>query len=313
MTGVAQENTAGWRTILDANYYAVLGLTRSASGKEVRDAYRKLARQLHPDVNPGDRGAAERFKRVNEAYGVLSDEQSRKDYDEFGENWKHADELKRAGVGRGGRVHGFGDFGWASGNAESVFNFFDGGFAQTRNTRPGPRVHETTAEISLLEAYQGTARRLKLGLGAESQLEFDVDIPAGIRDGVKIRIRPRSGLEVLIAVKIRPDPRFERRGDNLRVQVPVPFLDAVLGGEVEVPTMTGKVALTIPPGTQNGSALRIRGKGMPKSAAADSFGDIVAIVDARLPEELSAEEQELFSQLREVGSFATGTRGGQGK
>ena len=295
---------------MDANYYDVLGLTRSASGKDVRDAYRKLARRLHPDVNPGDQAAADRFKRVNEAYEVLSDEQSRRDYDEFGDNWKHADELRNAGVGRGGRVHGFGNFGWASGNADPIFNFFDGGFGQTRSARPGPMVHETTAEISLSEAYQGTSRRLKLGLGAEPQLEFDVDIPAGIRDGVKIRIRPRPGLEVLIAVKVRPDSHFERRGDNLRVQAPVPFLDAVLGGEVEVPTMTGKVALTIPPGTQNGTALRIRGKGMPKSAAADSFGDIVAIVDVRLPEELSAEEQELFSQLREVGSTAPGTRGG---
>ncbi len=309
-TGIAQDIFAARRTILDANYYAVLGLTRSASGKDVRDAYRALARKLHPDVNPGDQAAAERFKRVNEAHEVLSDEKSRKDYDDFGDNWKHADELRRAGVGRGGRAHGFGDFGWASGNADSVFNFFDAGFGQTRNMRPGPRVHETTAEISLLEAYQGTTRRLKLGLGAEPHLEFDVDIPAGVRDGVKIRIRPRAGLEVLIAVKIRPDSRFERRGDNLRVKVPVPFLDAVLGGEVEVPTLTGKVALTIPPGTQNGTALRIRGKGMPRSASADSFGDIVAIVDARLPEVLSVEEQELFSQLREVGSIAPDTRGG---
>ena len=250
---------------MDGNYYDVLGLPRSASDKDVRDAYRKLARRLHPDVNPGDQAAAGRFKRVNEAYEVLSDEESRKDYDQYGDNWRHADDLRRAGVGRGARVHGFGDLGWQRGHGDSVFNLFDGSFGQTGNMRSGPRVQETTAEISLLEAYRGTTRRLKLGRGVESQLEFDVDIPAGIRDGVKIRIRPRTGLEVLIAVKVRPDSRFERRGDNLRVVVPVPFLDAVLGGEVEVPTMTGKVALTIPPGTQNGISLRVRGKGMPRS------------------------------------------------
>ena len=307
------KQNAGWRTELDANYYDVLGLTRNASGKDVRDAYRKLARKLHPDVNPGNDGAAEQFKRVNEAYEVLSDEESRKDYDEFGENWRHADELRNAGVGRGGRVHGFGNFGWASGDADSIFNFFDGGFGQTRDMRSGPRVHETTAEISLQEAYRGTTRRLKLGHGAEAQLEFDVDIPAGVRDGVKIRIRPRTGLELLIVVKIRPDSRFERRGDNLRVKVPVPLLDAVLGGEVEVPTMTGRVALTIPPGTQNGSALRVRGKGMPKSESAESYGDIIAVIDVRLPEKLSGEEQELFSQLRRARSGAAGAAGGQGK
>ena len=129
---------------------------------------------------------------------------------------------------------------------------------------------------------------------------------------MKIRIRPRTGLELLIAVKIRPDSRFERRGDNLRVRVPVPLLDAVLGGEVEVPTMTGRVALTIPAGTQIGSALRIRGKGMPRTQSGDSFGDIVAVVDVRLPEELTAEEQELFSQLRRVDTVATEATGGEG-
>ena len=189
---------------------------------------------------------------------------------------------------------------------------FGRGFDQGRNMRSGPRVHETTAEISLLEAYRGTSRRLKLGHGAESRLEFDVDIPTGIKDGVKIRIRPRTGLELLIAVKVRPDARFERRGDNLRVKVPVPLLDAVLGGEVEVPTMTGKVALTIPAGTQNGSALRILGKGMPKTQSGDAYGDIVAVVDVRLPEELSTEQQELFSQLRRVETVATETTGGEG-
>ena len=298
---------------MDGNYYDVLDLPRNASGKDVRDAYRKLARRLHPDVNPGDQAAAERFKRVNAAYEVLADEKSRKDYDQFGDNWRHADELRRAGVGRGARVHGFGDFGRPSGHGDSIFNLFDGGFGQTGNMRSGPRVRETTAEISLQEAYRGTSRRLKLGRGVESQLEFDVDIPAGIRDGVKVRIRPRSELELLITVKVRPDSRFERLGDNLHVKIPVPFLDAILGGEVEVPTMTGKVALTIPPSTQNGTSLRIRGKGMPKSETADSFGDMVAVIDARLPEELSTEERELFAQLRRVGSVTAKTAGGEGK
>ena len=303
---------------MDVNYYEVLEMPRNASGKDVRDAYRKLARRLHPDVNPGDPAAAERFKQVNEAYEVLSDDQTRKDYDQYGENWRHADDLRRAGVGHGSRAHGYSDFniGGYRGQSGSIFDLLGGGFGRTRQTRStpsGPRVIETTAEISLQEAYRGTTRRLKLGGGVESRGEYDVDIPAGIRDGVKIRIRPRSELELLITVKVRPDSRFERRGDNLHVKIPVPFLDAVLGGEAEVPTMTGKVALTIPPGTQNGTSLRIRGKGMPKSEVADSFGDMVAVVDVRLPEELSGEEQELFLQLRRVGSVTPNTAGGEGK
>ena len=303
---------------MDANYYDVLELPRNASGKDVRDAYRKLARRLHPDVNPGDPAAAERFKRVNEAYEVLSDDQTRKNYDQYGENWRHADDLRRAGVGHRSRVHGSSDFdfGGYRGQSGSIFDLFGGGFGragQTRSTPSGPRVIETTAEISLQEAYRGTARRLKFGAGVESQREYDVDIPAGIRDGVKIRIKPQSDVELLIIVKVRQDPRFERRGDNLRVKVPVPLLDAVLGGEVEVPTMSGEVALTIPPGTQNGTALRIRGKGMPKSESGTSFGDIVAVVDVRLPEKLSMEEQELFSQLRQVGSVTARMTTGEGK
>ena len=303
---------------MDGNYYDVLGLPRDASAKDVRDAYRKLARRLHPDVNPEDQAAAERFKRVNEAYEVLADEKSRKDYDQFGDNWRHADELRRAGVDHGSRAHGYSDFSFGGyrGQSGSIFDLFGGGFGRTRQTRStpsGPRVIETTAEISLQEAYRGTTRRLKLGGGVESRGEYDVDIPAGIRDGIKIRIRPRSELELLITLKVRPDSRFERLGDNLHVKIPVPFLDAVLGGEADVPTMTGKVALTIPPGTQNGTSLRIRGKGMPKSEAADSFGDIVAVVDVRLPEELSTEEQELFTQLRRVESVTPNTAGGEGK
>ncbi len=303
---------------MDANYYDVLELPRNASGKDVRDAYRKLARRLHPDVNPGDQSTAERFKLVNEAYEVLSDDQTRKDYDQYGENWRHADDLRRAGVDNGSRAHGFSDFNFGGyrGQSGSIFDLFGGGFGRTgqrRNTPSGPQVIETTAEISLQEAHRGTTRRLKFGRGVESQREYDVDIPAGIRDGVKIRIKPRSDVELLITVKVRPDPGFERSGDNLRVKVPVPLLDAVLGGEIEVPTMSGKVALTIPPGTQNGTALRIRGKGMPKSESGTSFGDIVAVVDVRLPEKLSMEEQELFSQLRQVGSVTARTTTGEGK
>ena len=303
---------------MDGNYYDVLGLPRNASGKDVRDAYRKLARRLHPDVNPEDQAAAERFKRVNEAYEVLADEKSRKDYDQFADNWRHADELRRAGVGHGSRAHGYSDFSFGGyrGQSGSIFDLFGGGFGRTRQTRStpsGPRVIETTAEISLQEAYRGTTRRLKLGGGVESRGEYDVDIPAGIRDGVKIRIKPQPDVELLIIVKVRQDPRFERRGDNLRVKVPVPLLDAVLGGEVEVPTMSGEVALTIPPGTQNGTALRIRGKGMPRSESGDSFGDIVAVVDVRLPEELSTEEQELFMELRRLETVTAKPVGREGK
>jgi DnaJ-class molecular chaperone len=277
---------------LAESYYDILGVARDADEKAVRAAYRKLARKLHPDVNPGDKTAEARFKRVNEAYEVLSDARKRKDYDEFGENWRHADEMRKAGAG--GRFGGgspfdpFGNGGRTAGLGD-MFDLFG---------RGGRQVLETTAEITLEEAYRGTVRRLTIA-GPQGPQNIEVRIPAGIDDGGRVRVRPSPETEIHLLVRVLPDRRFRREGVDLHTDVAVPLLDAVLGGEVEVPTMTGRVALKIPPGTQNGRSFRINGKGMPRSGGS-GHGDLYATVKVRLPESLTDEERRLFERLRDV-------------
>ncbi len=291
------------------SFYDILGVPRDADAKAIRGAYRRLARRYHPDVNPGDKSAEERFKKVNEAYEVLSDKKLRKDYDEFGDQWRHADDIRKAGVGAGGRRGAtYADFGNGGPGGSSIFDFFDMGgmgYGGAGARQRGVVSHEGSVEITLEEAYRGTTRVITLSPtmpGTESR-RLEVKVPAGIHDGGKIRLRPDDSTDVTLTVRVLPDPRFRREGANLHTEVSVGLLDAVLGGEVEVPTMTGRVALKIPRGTQNGRSFRIAGKGMPRSGGS-GHGDLFATVKVRLPESLSDEERQLFEQLRSLRSGA---------
>lgn len=296
------------------DFYKVLGVARDANKKEIKTAYRKLARELHPDVNPNDKAASERFKRVNEANDILSDSKKRKDYDEFGENWKHAEELRKAGsagFASGGNPFGGGNSGGSifdlfgngggrgRGGSGAPFDIFGGG--QTRSTVEG------TLEVSLEEAYHGATRRVSIS-GTTGTRTLEVTVPAGIRDGGKIRLNPDPQTEVLLKVKVLPSRRFTRTGNDLIAEVQLSYIDAVLGGEVEVPTMEGRIALTIPTGTQNGRSFRIPGKGMPKRGSGE-FGDMIAKVRIRLPDEITEEHRHLFEQLKELEQTATKTEG----
>ncbi len=282
------------------DYYRVLGIPRDATDKDVKAAYRKLARQLHPDVNPGDKAASERFKRVNEAHDVLSDTKKRKDYDEFGENWKHADELRKAGAaGFSGRGNPFG----SGAGAGSIFDLFGngGGSGSPFDVFGGGHMRSTvegSVEVTLEDAYRGTTRRVSIS-GRSGTRTIEVTVPAGIRDGGRIRLNPDAQTEVMLRVKVLPSRRFTREGDNLIAEVPLNYVDAVLGGEVEVPTMEGRIALTIPPGTQNGRSFRIPAKGMPKRGRGE-FGDLIAKIKVRMPTEVTDEHRRLFEQLREL-------------
>jgi curved DNA-binding protein len=275
------------------DYYDVLGISRRASQKEIQSAFRKLARKLHPDVNPGDKQAEERFKEVSQAHDVLSDPEKRKLYDRFGSDWYSAAAAgidpdapgPRPGPGgprtqyqtidpqefeellRGARVdsgsEGLGDiFG-------SIFGSRGGAGAQPREMEA-----EGTVEISLREAYTGTARQVELPGGRRIELK----VPAGVVDGTVLRV---PGLRARVVVAA--DPTFERDGKDLRVAVPVPLKTALLGGEVDVPTLKGgRVQLNVPPETQNGTRLRLRGLGMP-DAKGGQPGDLYAEVRVRLP------------------------------
>jgi molecular chaperone DnaJ len=328
------------------NYYDILGLKRDASQKDIKSAYRKLARKHHPDVNPGDKAAEERFKEINRAYEVLSDSQKRGKYDRYGEQWEHAEAFEKARQQAGaGNFHSGGQSfqfdinellrrqGAGSGGFENIFDLFGGGGRRSRASR-GQNVEYQT-EITLEEAYNGTSRTVQLqgqdvcptcaGAGqvagavchvcqgqgvVQRTRRIEVRIPAGAKDGTRVRLAgegsPGMGGgargDLHVVVKVRPDPRFERKGDDLITEVPVPLDDAVLGGEVEVQTISGKkIALTIPRLTQNGRTIRLGGLGMPRlDGKKKGKGDLLAKVKVVLPEELTDHERELFTQLREA-------------
>ena len=302
------------------DYYSVLGVPRSATEKEIKTAYRKLARKLHPDVNPGDHAAEERFKKVNEAHDVLGDTKKRKDYDEFGENWRHADELRKAGAAAGGFRGGYSTYAGAGGSrasAESIFDLFGNGgsgsgvfdmFGGPGGARARQAVLEGTVQVSLEEAFHGSTRRISVD-GPSGSRTLEVVIPAGIQDNGRIRLSPDPDTEVLLTVKVMPHRVFTRSGDDLHAEARVSYLDAVLGGEVEVPTLTGRIALTIPPGTQNGRSFRIPGKGMPKRGS-DEFGDLIVSVRVRLPEKVTDEQRQLFERLRALERSEADVKGG---
>jgi curved DNA-binding protein len=293
------------------NYYDRLGVNKSASEKDIKAAYRRMARKLHPDVNPNDERAQERFKKVNEAYEVIGNSTHRKDYDQFGDEWKHADQLRKMGArprGNGGAGGGMGfNLGDLFGGGAASSGGFGDVFGGMGGHAPQRMRHEGTIDISLDEVYTGTTRRISIGSGGsggfsgDNQRGLEVQIPKGVREGRRIRLRPDDNTEVTITVKIRSDKRFSRDGANLRTDVAVPLLNAILGGEVEVPTMTGRVALQIPPGTQNGRSFKIKGKGLPK-VNSEAFGDLYATINIRLPDSLTDRERGLYLELRDIRS-----------
>lgn len=333
------------------NFYEALGVSRSATEKDVRSAYRKLARKHHPDVNPNDHAAEARFKEINAAYEVLSDPDKRRKYDKYGDRWEMADQIEEAqkrqsagGWARQGPNGGtYTDMSGGGGDFGSIFDSLfrrdRGGPGARQSNRRGQDI-ETPVEISLEEAFHGTTRTLSLqspevcptcgGTGevagaichtceGSGQIlrprRLEVKVPPGVKTGSRVRVagegRPGMGSgaagDLYLVVTVLPNARFERKGDDLTIEVAVSYIDAVLGGEVEVPTMTGRVALRIPELTQNGRQIRLKGKGMPVLGAAGRSGDLFARVRIELPEQLSPEERTQFETLRELRSGASAT------
>ncbi|MEE9365238.1 MAG: DnaJ C-terminal domain-containing protein [Dehalococcoidales bacterium] len=326
------------------DYYEMLGVKRNASEQEIKQVYRRLARQYHPDVNPGDKSSEAKFKEINEAYEVLSSKESRKKYDKYGDQWQYADQFEQAKR----QQAPFRDFSEAGGatsfqfGGEDLGSLFDdllfgGGRTRTYTQRTRPmrgRNLETPVEVTLEEAFHSTSRTISLqseepcptckgtglmqnatcstcrGAGRVPRMKrLEVKIPAGVKTGSRVRVAGKgapgynggaSG-DLYLIVSVRPHRQFERRNDDLYVEVPVPLMVAVLGGEVQVPTMKGKLALKIPPETQNGRSFRLAGQGIPHLANS-SRGDMFAKVNVVLPTKLSDKEKELFQQLNELRS-----------
>jgi DnaJ-class molecular chaperone len=322
------------------DYYATLGVGKTATEKEIKQAFRKLARKHHPDVNPGDKAAEARFKEINEAYEVLGDPPKRKKYDELGANWRAYEQAERTGgpnpfagqwnVNVGGGQGGFRTmtqeemeemFGDRNPFSDFFTTFFGGGFGSENSARGGTRGRSRTRkgrdveheiELSLEDAYHGTTRRLSLKHDGHTRT-VDVRIPAGVGDGSRVRIssegEPGTGGaasgDLYLRVRLAPHPLFERKGRDLYVKVPLPVTTAVLGGEVEVPTIAGKpVRLRIPALTQNGQVFRLKGYGMPAVNKNEDKGDSYARVEVQLPTQLTPEERSHYEALAKLGDGA---------
>ena len=315
------------------DYYKTLGVNKNATDKEIKSAFRKLARKHHPDVNPNDPQAEARIKEINEAYEVLGDPEKRAKYDQLGTDWQ---DWQRGG----GRP---GDFDWSRwttapggerahvrygtpedledlfGSGSPFSDFFDSifgglggrarGFGGTQGSERQSRLRrgqdlEHEIEISLAEAFHGTTRLL-----SKDGRRLEVRIPPGAKTGTRVRVRGEGGGgvtggqagDLYLKVRVATDARFERKGDDLHMSVPVDLYTAVLGGEVRVATLAGEVKLKVPAGSQNGQVFRLRGKGMPKLRQPAEHGDLYARLDVRLPTNLTPEQHELFEQLRSVG------------
>ena len=320
------------------DYYKILGVKHDATEQEIKQAYRRLARKHHPDVNPGDKSAETRFKEVNEAYEVLSNKENRKKYDKYGDQWQYADQFEKArqqqtpswDFAQNGGATGFH---FAGDGLDGLFDEILRGtrtYARRAQPRQGQDI-EAAVEVTLEEAFSGTKRTLSLeaeepcpscqgtgriqnmpcstcqGSGIVPRLKrLEVKIPPGVNTGSRVRIAGKgqpgyggANGDLYLVITVKPHHLFERRGDDLYVEVPVPLTVAMLGGEVQVSTPKGKLALKIPPETQNGRAFRLVGQGMPHLSNS-SRGDMVARVKIVLPTKLSREEKELFKRLKEL-------------
>jgi curved DNA-binding protein len=323
------------------DYYQTLGVTKSASEKEIKQAYRKLARKHHPDVNPGDKSAEMRFKEINEAYEVLGDPEKRRKYDELGANWRMYEQAQQSGQGFGAgsplggpggawniNVGGPGGYRTMTeeemhdlfGNEDPFSDFFKTFFGGGGAREAGPRGRQTRAprtqkgrdiehevELTLEEAYHGATRRISIKQGGHAR-SVDVRIPPGVKDGSRVRAagEGESGSnggasgDLYLRVRIRPHPVFERDGNDLRAKVAVPVTTAVLGGEAQVPTVTGSVRLKIPETTQSGQVFRLKGHGMPHVGTPDQRGDLYATVEVQLPRALSKDQRQHYEALAKL-------------
>jgi curved DNA-binding protein len=292
------------------DYYEILGVPRGASDEEIRSAYRKLAREYHPDVNK-DPGAEDRFKEVSEAYEVLRDPEKREKYERLGANWKAGEDVSGASGFGGGFGVGNGQ-GVGAGDVADFSDFFESFFGGRRGASRGFEGfsmrggdQETTIEVTLEEAARGGKKKISLADGRD----FEVRIPPGVRDGQKIRLAGQGGEgasggpagDLYLRVRINPHPRFRREGDDLVVEIPVAPWEAALGATVPVPTLDGSAKVKVPAGSSSGRRLRLRGEGMPGPGGRK--GDLYASVRIVVPKTLEKRERELFEELAAVSRF----------
>lgn len=297
------------------DYYKTLGIDKKATAAEIKKAYRKLAVQYHPDKNPGNKDAEDKFKLINEAYEVIGDTEKRKKYDELGENWNRfgqqggGDWSSTYGGGQGRSYQYEGDFKDIFGGGNGFSDFFETFFGGGGRKKAGQQTHfrghdyEAEMEITLEEAYQGTNRIIQVG-----DEKLRISVKPGAYDGQLLRIKGKGAAgsssqhrgDLYVRIRVKPHDKFHRKGDDLHTIQAVDIYTAVLGGDLVVKAITGMVKMKIPAATQNGKTFRIKGKGLPVYDKAGQFGDLYVQVQVALPQSLTKEEKQLFEQLKQL-------------
>ena len=296
------------------DYYKSLGVSKSATADEIKKAYRKLARQYHPDVNPGNKEAEDKFKEISEAYEVLSDPEKRKKYDQLGADWRH---YEQAGAGGGfdwskytgarpgyTEAEGFeGDFFGGSGFSDFFESIFGSGFRRQKGPRHYPvkgQDYRAEMEIGLSEAYHGTTRIINL-----NGQQFRIKVKAGVRDEQVLRLKGKGSPganggvpgDLYLTIKVLSDPTYKRVNDDLYKDQPVDLYTMLLGGEIQVHTLNGAIKFKVHPETQNGATLRLKGKGFPMYENPEKHGDLYLKLIVELPKNLSSHQKELLKEM----------------
>lgn len=289
------------------DYYEVLGISKNASAEDIKKAYRKLARKHHPDLNPNDAAAHKKFQQINEANEVLSDPEKRKKYDKYGKDWEHADQFEKAQPSGGGNYRSYGDGGAAgAGYDDQDFSSFfssmfgEGGGGRSRQTKFRGQDYNSELRLGLRDSY--TKHQQTLVVNGKN---VRITIPAGVENGQVIKLKGYGAPgvndgpagDLYITFVIDNEASLKRAGNDLFMNVDIDLYTAVLGGEVTIETLSGKVKLKVAPGTQNATQVRLKGKGFPVYKSEGQFGDLFVVFHVKLPTSLSDQQKELFTQL----------------
>ena len=292
------------------DYYQILGVKKDATEDQIKKAYRKLARKLHPDLNPNDKEANKKFQQVNEANEVLSDPEKRKKYDQYGKDWQHADHFEQAGRSqqRGHSKEKFsGDFSEAefSDFFASMFGNMSGGGFRQRQTKFRGEDYQAELQLNLTDVYKTHHQVMTV-----NNKSIRITIPAGVENGQRIKIKGHGGPginggpngDLYINFQIINTTKFRRDGNDLHTTVDIDLYTAVLGGEIIIDTLDGKVKLKVKPETQNGNKIKLKGKGFPVYKKEGEFGDLVITFHIKIPTNLTDEQKKLFEQLLKISS-----------
>jgi curved DNA-binding protein len=287
------------------DYYKILGVGKDASGEDIRKAYRKLARKHHPDLNPNDKEAHKKFQQINEANEVLGDPEKRKKYDQYGKDWQHADEFEKMRQQRQQQSPNWGDQTFSGDFGEEGFSdffssLFGGSGRKSRETKFRGQDYQAELHLNLIEAY--TTHQQTFTINGKN---IRITIPAGIENGQKIRLKGQGAPgvnggpngDLYITFQIKDDSKFKRSGNDLYTTAEIDLYTAVLGGETTIDTMNGKIKLKVAPGTQNGTKVRLKGKGFPIYKQEGQFGDLYITYHVKIPVNLNEQEKKLFIEL----------------